>query len=119
MSLANLINRPCTITHRSESGVTDDYGNDVSAFTETATVCELQQRQRDEPADSGEVSATEWSIFLLPPDSLHTGDKVTVDNEVYEIVGEPWRARNPRTRQVEHVEATARRVAGDADEVGS
>lgn len=119
MSLQTLINRPCRIVRRIESGDTDDYGNDVPDVEEREAVCELQQVQRSEPGALGEISATEWLIFLLPSESLHTGDAIIVDDETYEITGEPWRARNPRTQLVQHIEATAKRVVGAGDEVGS
>lgn len=119
MSLTMLINRPCVIAHRVPSDTTDDYGNEIPGESLTSTVCEIQQRQRSEPADQGETSDTEWVVFLLPAEDLHTGDRVIVDGESYEITGDPWRARNPRTQAESHIEATARRTAGAEDEVGS
>jgi hypothetical protein len=119
MPLSTLINTPCTIVRRSESGSTDSYGNDVPMATETETVCELQQVQRQERDLEGETSDTIWTLFFLPDVALHTGDAVEIAGEVYEITGEPWRARSSRTQAVEHVEATARRTAGAGDEVGS
>lgn len=54
--------------------------------------------------------------MILPAGTDVQGDDaVQVDGEVYELVGEPWEARNPRTRQVSHIEATARRTAGPED----
>lgn len=87
---------------------------------EVETFCELQQVEADEPEDAGEMSDARWEIFLLPEVApVRTGDSITVEGEVYEIVGDPWRARNPRTREDSHIEVRARRTAGTADEVGS
>lgn len=122
MSIQTLLNRPCQIVRRTASTTEDAYGNLIPDETITSAVCELQPRaqsQSSEPGMLGEVSDTHWVIFLLPGETLRTGDSVIVDDETYEIVGDPWRARNPRTQQFEHIEAPARRTAGADDEVGS
>lgn len=115
MSLTNLITRPCTIVQRRESGTTDAYGNDVPAETSIETVCELQQQRRAEQDDQGELSDTTWQAFFLPSEDIRGGDILIVDGVEYEMFGDPWEARNPRTRVVSHVEATLRRVAGSED----
>lgn len=117
--LSTLINRPCTITRRLPSGAEDEIGNLIASEEVIETVCELQQQQRTEPTGQGELSDTRWLLILPAGTSLHGGDTVTVDDESYELVGEPWHARNPRTRTESHVEATVRRTAGPGDEVGS
>lgn len=116
MSLAKLINRSCTISRREPSDAEDEYGNEIPGVTLIDTICELQQRQRSEPGDEDETSDSTWTLFLLPSDALGTGDVVIVAGERYEVTGEPWPARNPRTGVVEHIEATVRRVAGAMDE---
>lgn len=115
MSLARLINRPCRIIRRTESGETDAFGNPVMTVTEIETVCELQQRRREEHDEHGELSDTLWNLFLPAGTAFRTGDAVEVDGDEYEAVGDPWHARNPRTRQESHVEATVRRTAGTGD----
>ena len=50
---------------------------------------------------------------------MNTSDTVIVDGQEYELVGEPWDARNPRTRAQSHIEATVRRTRGADDEQGS
>lgn len=122
MSLSQLLNRPITITRRSPSGEKDEYGNDVPDETLVETVGELQQRQtqgNDEPAGQGELSDTQWLLILPAGTAIRTGDSVTVDGEVYELVGDPWHVRNPRTRTESHVECAVRRTASTDDEVGS
>lgn len=126
MSIARLINRPCTLLLRSRAETTEDeYGNPVVGETPRIdTVCELQQERRDEAADEGETSDTRWKLFLLPnildeddePIEVDTGDAVEVDGEVYELTGEPWRVRSPFNGRDSHVQATCRRVSGAGDE---
>ena len=77
------------------------------------TVGELQQTQRTEPGDAGETSDTRWLLVLPAGTVVNTGDAVIVDGEVYEVVGAPWPARNPRLGVASHIEASVRRTAGD------
>lgn len=118
--LSTLLNRPCTITRRTQSGDVDAYGDAVDGTATASTVCELQQRQRSE-LPGVEVSDTTWLLILPAGTDIDTGDKVTVTDtgEAFEMVGDPWPARNPRTGVESHVEATVRRVAGDFDGDGS
>lgn len=113
--LAQLINRQCQIVRRSQSSDLDDYGNEIPGEEIVETVCELQQRRRDEPGGEGETSDTEWVAFFLPEADLDTGDGLIVDGVVYEVTGDPWSARNPRTQAESHIEATLRRTAGSEE----
>lgn len=117
MSLTTLLNLPCVIERRTDSGATDRYGSPRASVSEMETVCELQQRTRDEPGDQGELSATDWRLYLPAGTDIDTSDTVIVDGIVFEVVGDPWQARNPRTRSQSHVEATLRKT-GDT-QVGS
>lgn len=112
MPLSQLLNTPVMIISRSPSGDKDEYGNETDAETTIATVGELQQRRRNEPAAEGEVSDAQWDLFLPAGTQIDTGDAVQVDGIEYELVGAPWEARNPRTQTVSHIEATVRRTAG-------
>jgi hypothetical protein len=113
MSLSTLINKPCEIERRSLSADTDRYGNYLNTTTIVATVCELQQRIRKEPGEEGELSDTIWRAFFPAGTPIDTSDAVVVDDIVYEVVGDPWQARNPRTQTLSHVEATLRKT-GDS-----
>lgn len=117
MSLASLLNRPITIVHRTTSGDTDAFGNDVPTETLISTTGELQQRQRKEAEDEGELSDAQWTLFLLPGTDIATGDAIVCDGQIYELVGDPWDARNPRTQIFSHIECTLRRVASSNDEL--
>jgi hypothetical protein len=119
MSLAALLNRNLTIIRRTDSGDVNTYGDTVYDETLVEVVGELQQLRRDEPAAEGETSDTRWMLFLPAGTALSTRDVVLVDDEEYEVVGEPWQARNPRTQALSHVECSLRRTAGSGDEVGS
>ncbi len=116
--LSDLLTRTVTIIHRSSSGDTDAYGDDLETETTTTTVGELQQTARLEPSGQGELSDTTWLLILPAGTLLTTSSAVVVDEHVYELVGDPWPARNPLTGDESHVEATVRRTRG-TDEAGS
>lgn len=118
MTLATLINRPCAIIRRTNTGTTDDLGNEIPSEAAVETVCEIQQRSRDEQDDQGELSETVWNVFLPAGTVIHNGDAIVVDGAEYELVGEPWAARNPRTQAESHLELTVKRTRGDED-IGS
>lgn len=118
-AVASLITRACTITRTSESGTTDAYGNDIPGESEVSTVVEVQQRRRDEPDDQGDLSDTDWEAFFLPSETVRAGDTLTVDAEVYQVVGEPWRVWDPHLGDYSHIEASLRRTVGPEDEVAS
>lgn len=109
--LSNLLNRACTVKRPTGSETEDKYGKKRNALQETETVCDLQQSRRDEQDDQGELSDTVWNLYLPAGTELTTADKVEVDGVDYEVVGDPWPARNPRTQLESHVEATVRRAA--------
>lgn len=113
MPIDLLMNLPVTIVSRTDGGDADEYGNAIPTENATQTVGELQQIRRDEPDAAGETSDTRWLLVLPAGTAINTGDAVIVDNEVFEVVGAPWPARNPRTQAVHHLEATLRRTAGD------
>lgn len=115
MPLSTLLNRECILLLRDPTGSTDDYGNDVTTTSNVDTVCELQQKRRDEDDDQGETSDTHWLLILPAGTQIDTGDAVQIDGQVYELVGAPWEARNPRTGAASHIECTVRRTAGSED----
>ena len=113
MSLASLINRPVTLRHKTGGTSIDRDGNEIPEVVEIDTVCELQQRQRRENEE--QIGDATWVAFFLPGETIGSGDELVVDNVVYQVEGDPWPARNPRTQQASHIEATLRRMAGALD----
>lgn len=115
MSLATLMSRPCVIVRRSPSATEkNDYGDPLIDETTVETVCEIQQKTRDEPRDAGEVSVDEWLLILPIATDVDTSDRIEVDGSAFEFVGAPWRA-DTGSAAVHHIEATVRRV-GNAEE---
>lgn len=115
MTLSALMNLPVTIVTRTATDELDEFGNERQADASVVTVGELQQLRRDEPDDQGELSDAYWALFLPAGTMITTGDVVLAGGQQFEVVGDPWRARNPRTQVASHIECTLRRAAGDED----
>lgn len=114
MSLASLLSTPVTIVRRTNSGSTDIYGNPTQSETLVNTTCSLQQQARATDEVVGEIAETFWDLFLPTGTAIDTSDRVLVANAFYEVVGQPWDAREG-SAEVWHVEATVKRVAGAGD----
>ena len=114
MSIAGLLTLDCTITSRAGSGTVDDYGDETTDETTVTIVCELQQQQRNETTDPGTIADSTWLLILPAGITLGAADTVTIGGDAYEVIGEPWQARNPRTQAASHIEATVRKVEGAA-----
>lgn len=109
--ISNLLTRPATLHRTTTGGTVDEYGNAVEIVQDVAVLCELQQRRRDEPEGQGETSETDWVLFLPAGTALTTADTVTVEPlGTFEVVGDPWPARNPRTQQESHLECSVRKA---------
>lgn len=111
MTLATLLNKPCQLVRRSDSGDIDAHGGEIETETVTEVMCDLQQRQRSEDEESGELSDTLWTLFLPTGTDIDTSDAVVVGGRVYELVGDPWDAQQG-SPDMWHLEATVRRTAG-------
>jgi hypothetical protein len=112
MPLPHLLTRTAWLIRRTDSGDTDDYGNDIPDEIQFEERCEVQQDRRTEQPE-GAPAKTDWLGFFPADTDLDASDAVVVDGLAeFEVVGEPWTVRNPRTRVPSHVEATLRRVGG-------
>jgi hypothetical protein len=115
MSLAELLSTPVTISRKIASGKTDEYGDEIPEVETVQAVGELQQQKREERGDQGEVSTTDWVLFLPAGTDIRTGDAVTIGVDQYQMVGDPWAVKNPRAGDISHIEASVRRVAGSEE----
>ena len=116
MSLAQLLNIPATITRRLPGEEENEYGDPIPVEEQVEVVCEVQQLRRDEPGDQGELSDTQWIGIFPAGTELRTGDAVRVEGiGDFEVVGDSWAVRNPRTQQANHVEASLRRTVGNEE----
>jgi hypothetical protein len=113
VSIALLMNTEAKIIRRSASGE-DAYGNETSEAVDVDVLCEVQKqvRHNEEPGDQGEMSDTRWVGYFPAEAELDTADAVRVPGVgVLELVGAPWKVRNPRTKTVHHLEVPLRQTA--------
>lgn len=102
------LTRPCTINSMAENG-TNDYGDAEYTATEVETVCELQQRAAAENAE--DVSDTLWDLFLPGGTELSNIDSISIDGAGdFEVLGDPWGARDPELGSEHHVEVIVRQT---------
>lgn len=109
--VTDLIRRPCTLVKRPVASKSR-YGNPTRDSIDVQTVCELQQRTRDEIGEQSEVSTSDWMAFFLPTEVVGREDRLIVDGETYEMVGGPWPVTHPPTGRVSHIEASVRLIKG-------
>lgn len=114
MNPTRLFTRTIYITHVTPDTATpDEYGNPGETVTTTTALGELQQASRAENTTDGDRQS-ENDVLLIEPTATLTGsDRINLDTangDAYEVKGPPWRARNPRTADVSHIEATVRRA---------
>ena len=113
--LTQLLDKPCRIVQRYDTGSTDDLGNPDIDETITHTVCEIQQARRTEGDLEGELSDTRWTIWFPAGTEVQTDDAVEVGGFVYELVGGPADWEHTMSPGMEHVEASARRTGTAED----
>lgn len=110
MSLAALMNRACTVTHITDDGPPDEYGDPTEQTTTTSTVCYCEQRNASEDTVNADTQAEDWLVMLPAATAVDGNDRVTVGSLVLEVQGPPWPAYNPRTAAVSHIELIGRQV---------
>lgn len=110
----SLIATPCTIVRRLAGEDIDELGNPIAGEEFVETVCELQQKRRDEPLLEGEYGTSAWDCFFPSGTEIDTTDGVIIEpHGEFEVVGNPWHA-NQGSAAVNHVATTLRRT-GDVE----
>ncbi len=103
MNPSPLMTRACTVVTVTQSE--DAWGTPIDVETTTATVCELQQQQRNSVGPD-EWQSSIWRLFLPAGTNVNGIDRVRVDGVTFSVDGPPWAVRNPRTGARSHIEAT-------------
>ena len=113
MSLTQLINKPCSIISRSPGSTPNEFGWKDRAESVTSTVCYMEQNGQaganEHPGDN-DMSDVRWTVIFPVGTEIDADDVVSVDGLEYEVDGEAWAVRNPRTQTMSHVEANVVRV---------
>jgi hypothetical protein len=109
-NIASLLKQAGTIRYW-QAGPLDSSGVDPTDDWVTLDVaCALQERARQENAESGQLSQTTW-IALLPPDVTppKAADELVVGGVTYQFRGDTWLASSTRGG-ADHIEATLARA---------
>jgi hypothetical protein len=108
--IAGLLTLEATLLRRVQDGPPDEYGNPTWEATSEPVACELQQESATEANDAA-LQVTTWRAYLHPDAADVRGwDGLQLEGVTYELDGDAWTARNPRTGQISHLEARLRRV---------
>ena len=111
MSVESLMTKPVTLITRAATGAEDEWGSPVMGETRHATHCHVsQQYTTDQDLGSVTVVAETMVLYLPARTGLGPYDAVELDNESYEVVGEPKEAWNARLGQVNHIRVTVRKA---------
>ncbi len=114
MDITRLLNLPCTI-HTVTDGAVDEYGDPTVTTTDTDTVCWYERRNNS--TEGNERSGAEnWLIdtldLYLPAGTAIGGDdRVTIGDDLYEVLGPPHQYTHPRHVTGVYVSAIIRRVS--------
>lgn len=111
MSVAHLLTLSATLLRRTaDPAAADEYGNPGWSIASQPVAVEVQQETSGEDNESAVMVST-WRCFLDPSVADVRGwDGVEIDGVTYEVDGDAWPVRNPRTGRLSHVEARIRRV---------
>lgn len=112
MNVARLLTSTATVTGVADTGADDLFGDPTESTTTATFACWLHQEQRSEETANTDTQRERWTLYLDASAAglVDGGDRVTVDDVVYEMDGPSWPALNPRTQVVTHVECTVRRT---------
>jgi len=109
ISPEHLMTRTAVLLQREQDGPVDEYGNPTWTEVGVPVACELQQESAYED-EGGVLQLTTWRLYL-PASAPSSGwDALQLGSELYELEGDAWLARNPRTQLDSHVEARVRRL---------
>lgn len=105
-----LMDRTATLTRVVEAATRDEYNDVEHTETSSTVACWFHQRSMAEQTTFGQV-AVGTAVFYLPAATvIGKADRLIFDGIVYEVVGEPKKAHNPRTGADSHIEAEVRSV---------
>lgn len=107
--LLSMMDRPCTIIGRSQTGPVDRYNKPTWVETNVDTVWYVEQTDTREVAE-GRTTGIASHLGVFPSGTeVDDSDKVSSDDIIYEVLGPPWRVWEPGTGE-SHVEANLRVV---------
>lgn len=108
-ALLGMLDRPCTIIGRSQTGPWDRYHQPTWEEVETSTVWYVEQTEAREVTE-GRTTGIGTHLGVFPSGTVvDDSDKVRSEGVTFEVLGPPWRVWEPGAGE-SHVEATVRVV---------
>lgn len=107
--LLGMLDRPCTIVGRSQSGPVDRYNQPTWLDTSVDTVCYFEQTETREVTEGRSTGIATHLFVFASGTEVDDSDQVLVDGVRFEILGPPWRVWEPGVGE-SHIEASARAV---------
>lgn len=109
MSYTSLLIRNATISRETANGF-DDYGNIIKDWVTVASdvPCRIVMQSSSESLDDRNTVVKNGLLFLLPNADITFLDRVEIDNETWEVFGEPNYING--LAGVHHVEAPVRLI---------
>ena len=107
--LLSMLDRPCTIIGRSQTGPVDRYNEPTWLETSEPTVCYIEQTDTRE-ITVGRNTGIATHLGVLPSGTvIDDSDRIEVGSTTYEVLGPPARLWEPELGE-SHVEVALREV---------
>ena len=113
MSLATLLTRPVVVVTRTRTEGGGTYGEDVLVDDQRLDVlAHVHQQTTDELLSEQDTTRAGWVAYFAPTVPIDRDCVVEVAGARFEVVGEPYRVRQPPLARDHHVEVQLREVVG-------
>jgi len=110
--IEDLLTRPATIVHRSQTGAADeDNAPTWEETSRTSTSVYLQQRAASEVLDDRNVQIGDQIAIFPAGVTIDGSDRVEIDGRTFEVVGAPASVQRPGTGE-HHLTARLQEVSG-------
>jgi hypothetical protein len=110
MNITRLLTTPATL-RRISTTTENAEGTPVLTVINESVMVHIEQRGSGSRAATTENQddhldvTTGWRLFTASGVSIGPADEVVIGTETYGVDGQPWQVLNPRTGEVDHIEA--------------
>jgi hypothetical protein len=109
LSIARLLQTPCTITDRVR-GADDEWNDPTWTETTRSTHCHVNELSTNEDLAPEVRAETRAIIYLAADDPITEDGKIEVDGRTWEADGHPVQRRRAPTGAVHHLEVPVKEV---------
>ena len=104
--------KPVLVRHDGPASVNPETGRVESGATSKTVLGGVARRMSSTVLDDGgQVSVSEWTVYLPAGTAVSAGDRVEVDGDTFLVVEDPYQAWNQRKAAVSHLELRVRKGA--------